>query len=470
MSSSSSRMMWELDQQEEELFNQSEGMFNLQIAQNEMEEDEERTRRDDEARMARASHSRRVNQAFAQICRPSRSGNLDRSRQRRGEELLDDYFVHNSAFPDTYFRRRFRMERHLFNRIMTDVCNHDSYFVQKKDCCGAMGLLPEQKITAALRMLAYGASADQVDEIARMGKSTILEALMRFCGAVESLYTAEYLRKPTHEDLQRLLKKGEMRGFPGMIGSIDCMHWTWKNCPSAWQGAYGDRKGAKSIILEAVASFDTWIWHAFFGVPGAQNDLNVLAQSPVFNDVLQGKAPKVTYVVNGRRYDGAYYLADGIYPRWETFVKTVPRPRSAKEKHFASCQEGCRKDVERCFGILQARWAIVRGAARMFDVESLRSIMMTCIILHNMIVEDEYDYDAVDEYEPEPDTMNNSRTRIYCAHDATEEPVQHEPLGDGRYNERVIARYTALQRTSMHNARQIDLIEHQWALKQAEDT
>ncbi|KAM2853527.1 hypothetical protein FF1_024106 [Malus domestica] len=232
-----------------------------------------------------------------------------------------------------------------------------------------------------------------------------------------------------------------MRGFPGMIGSID------------------------------LASFDTWIWHAFFGVPGAQNDLNVLAQSPVFNDVLQGKAPKVTYVINGRRYDGPYYLADGIYPRWETFVKTVPRPRSAREKHFASCQEGCRKDVERCFGILQARWAIVRGAARMFDVKSLRSIMMTCVILHNMIVEDEFDYDAVDEYEPEPDTMNNSRTRIYCAHDATKEPVQHEPLErDGHYNERVIQRYTALQRSSMHNDRQIDLIEHQWALKQVEDT
>ncbi|TQD69014.1 hypothetical protein C1H46_045454 [Malus baccata] len=51
----------------------------------------------------------------------------------------------------------------------------------------------------------------------------------------------------------------------------------------------------------------------------------------------------------------------------------------------------------------------------MFDVEALQSIMMTCIILHNMIVEDEYDYDDVDEYEL--DAMNNSRTRIYCAHD-----------------------------------------------------
>ena len=80
---------------------------------------------------------------------------------------------------------------------------------------------------------AYRASADQVDEIVRMGKSTILESLMRFCGAIESIYTAEYLRRPTEMDLQRLLKKVEMRGFPGIIGSIDCMYWTWKKCPSA---------------------------------------------------------------------------------------------------------------------------------------------------------------------------------------------------------------------------------------------
>ncbi|KAM2252581.1 hypothetical protein TB1_006394 [Malus domestica] len=95
--------------------------------------------------------------------------------------------------------------------------------------------------------------------------------------------------------------------------------------------------------------------------------------------------------------------------------------------------------------------------------------MMTCIILHSMIVVDEYDYDVVDEYEP--DTMNNSRKQIYCAHDAIEEPIQHELLEmDGRYNDRLIQRYTALQRPYMHNARQIDLIEHQLELKQAEDT
>ncbi|KAM1446950.1 hypothetical protein ACFXTO_006101 [Malus domestica] len=106
-------------------------MFKRQTAQNEREEDEERRRRDDESRMARASHSHRVIQVVAQICRPSHAVNIDRDMQQRGQYLLDDYFVYNSSFPDTYFRRRFRMERHLFNKIMGAVCNHDSYFVQK---------------------------------------------------------------------------------------------------------------------------------------------------------------------------------------------------------------------------------------------------------------------------------------------------------------------------------------------------
>ena len=94
--------------------------------------------------------------------------------------------------------------------------------------------------------------------------------------------------------------------------------------------------------------------------------------------------------------------------------------------------------------------------------------MMTFIILHNMIVEDEYDYDVVDEYEPDP--MNNSRTRIYCAHNQTEDPVQHEPLErDGRYNELIVQWYTSVQEPYWHITRQNDLIEHQWGLQEGED-
>ena len=82
---------------------------------------------------------------------------------------------------------------------------------KKKDVFHVLGLLTEQKIMAALRMLVYETSSDSVDEIVRMGKTTVLESLMRFCSAIEALYTNEYLRKPTPRDMQRLMKKGEMR-------------------------------------------------------------------------------------------------------------------------------------------------------------------------------------------------------------------------------------------------------------------
>ena len=56
-----------------------------------------------------------------------------------------------------------------------------------------------------------------------------------------------------------------------------------------------------------------------------------------------------------------YYLADGIYPKWSSIVQTIHEPVGSKKKYFATQQEACRKDVERAFGVLQSRFAIVKG-------------------------------------------------------------------------------------------------------------
>jgi hypothetical protein len=45
--------------------------------------------------------------------------------------------------------------------------------------------------------------------------------------------------------------------------------------------------------------------------------------------------------------------------------------------------------VEWAFGVLQSRFAIVRGPVRYWDEETLANIMKACIIMHNMIIEDE---------------------------------------------------------------------------------
>uniref|UniRef100_A0A0D3BIK8 Uncharacterized protein n=1 Tax=Brassica oleracea var. oleracea TaxID=109376 RepID=A0A0D3BIK8_BRAOL len=90
------------------------------------------------------------------------------------------------------------------------------------------------------------------------------------------------------------------------------MHWEWKNCPTAWKGQYTRGSGKPTIVLEAVASYDLWIWHTFFVPPGTLNDINILDRSPVFDDIINGQAPQVTYFVNGREYHMAYYLTNGF--------------------------------------------------------------------------------------------------------------------------------------------------------------
>ena len=94
-----------------------------------------------------------------------------------------------------------------------------------------------------------------------------------------------------------------------------------------------------------------------------------------------------------------YYLADGIYPEWAAFAETFKLPQGEKQKLYAQRQESARKDIECAFGVLQSRFAIIRKPARVWQTQTLGEIMYDCIIMHNMIVEDERDsYEGRHDY------------------------------------------------------------------------
>ena len=151
------------------------------------------------------------------------------------------------------------MSRDLFVRIMNVVESYDDYFAQKRSAANALGLCCFQKVTSAFHMLTYGVPADAMDEYVCIGESTAIESLRRFVAVVVDLFEEEYLRYPNEADTTRLLALGEQNGFPGMLGSIDCMHWAWKNFPVEWQDQYKGHLEEPTIILEAVASNDLWI-------------------------------------------------------------------------------------------------------------------------------------------------------------------------------------------------------------------
>ncbi|KAK2645255.1 hypothetical protein Ddye_020450 [Dipteronia dyeriana] len=259
------------------------------------------------------------------------------------------------------------MGRSLFLRIVEKVEARDNYFMQQRDSMGKLGLSALQKITAAFQMLVYGCPADATDEYIKIEESTTIESLKIFYRTVMEEFAGEYLRSPNATDVARLLRIGKDRGFPRMLGSLDCMHWKWKKCPTAWAEQYAGRSGSPTIILEVVADYDLWIWHAYFGLPGTNNDINVLEVFHLFSNITQGIAPPAHYVIQGKEYNMGYYLADGPTRFWHKYI--------------------------------------------------LHDIMTTCIIMHNMIIADERDVtasieDHMEEPTPEVEMVLDENTRF----------------------------------------------------------
>ena len=183
------------------------------------------------------------------------------------------------------------------------------------------------------------------------------------------------------------------------------------------------------------------------------NDINVLDRSPVFDNVEQGKAPSVSFLVNQRPYNMTYYLADGIYPSYPTFVKSIRLPQSEPDKLFAKYQEAYRKDIERAFGVLQARFKIIREPARLWDIGDLGIIMRTCIILHNMIVEDERDTYSQRWTDFEQSEESGS---------STPQPPPYSTEVIPAFANHVRAR-SELRDSNVHHQLQADLVKHIWA-------
>jgi hypothetical protein len=216
-----------------------------------------------------------------------------------------------------------------------------------------------------------------------------------------------------------------------------------------YHGAYRGHKGKPTIILEVVASKSLCVWHTLFGMPGSHNDINIIQRSPIFDDLAHGRIIPIHFKVNDHDYNMGYYLADKIYPEWATIVKTMSQPINAKDQTFATAQECTRKDVERVFRVLRSKFRIIQNSCRFWNAKDMSTIMRACIILHNMILEDE-EVIYVHEFEEPDDPPISMNCDIPQIHQIMK---KYEEIMDSR-------------RTSSRTL-QDDLVEHHWYLKGA---
>ena len=224
-----------------------------------------------------------------------------------------------------------------------------------------------------------------------MSEELIRSATKKFCRRLVELHGPKHLRRrPTEEELKSIESAHRSVGFPGCIGSVDCMRQLWKNCPKALKGQYYNPKDGRIAVIsvEAWCDRDLYVWHWFSGRCGTNNDITVLDASPLFNDILSGAwKPDFEWTVGEESLTIPYFLVDGIYPKWAIFAKPLSVPVNEKEARYTKCQEAVRKDIERCFGVLQARFHALRGERKEWRKSDIVLMGQACVILHNMIID-----------------------------------------------------------------------------------
>ncbi|XP_026428857.1 uncharacterized protein LOC113324782 [Papaver somniferum] len=284
---------------------------------------------------------------------------VERNREDGDARMMHDYFGPNRTWGPKKFHQRLGMYRPLFLRILSEIAVADLAFDFQVDCTGKLGHSPHMKMYVVMKCLCKGIAADSTDDYVRMGAPTVYMYVKRFIGVIVRRFDPRYMRLPTREDTKRLLAENAARGFPGMLGSVDCMHFRWKNCPTAWAGS--------------------------------NNDLNVLTQSPLFDKMVNGLAAPCNCRINGHNYDKGYYLEGNIYPRFSCIVQSfkILLPNQPANTVFNKYQQAKKKDVERAFGTLQNKLQIKKKPAFYWDREDINFIIKACLISHNMVIENE---------------------------------------------------------------------------------
>ena len=128
-------------------------------------------------------------------------------------------------------------------------------------------------------------------------------------------------------------------------------------------------------------------------------------------------------------------------------MKTIPVPKPRSIRFLPSTW--ARKDVEHAFGVLQSQFTIVHRPAQLWKRESVGMGMLACVILHNMIVEDE----------KEEATIHTDLNEIPGASCARPPEVN---VGGNLCFTDVLRRKATLHSCPQHIQLKNDLIEHIW--------
>ena len=289
---------------------------------------------------------------------------------------------HNRTLPDTVFRKKMRMDRETFDRLLNvlgpSITRQDTMM---RDC-----IPPEKVLAIALYRLAHGNSYESMAPALNVGKTTAIEAVQ---DVVNRLYElrGRYIKFPaTAAEIAASIETfADLSDLPNVVGAIDGTHIVI-NAPRNSAVDYFSRYQSHDFIIQGIVDGRKLFLHAAAGYPGAMHDARVLRSTAFYRQAERGEKMKGPTVHIENQEIGPYLVGDSAYPLSQWLQKPYPEgTRDPEEKAYNKALSSARVVIECAFGILKSRWRILDKRLDSHIKFSVR-IAVACIVLHNFCI------------------------------------------------------------------------------------
>ncbi|XP_023749531.1 protein ALP1-like [Lactuca sativa] len=237
----------------------------------------------------------------------------------------------------------------------------------------------DEQVAIFLHIIAHNVKNRVMIGCFQRSGETISKIVTRVCNAVIRLHPY-------------LLKKPE----PVTENSTD-QRWKWlKNCLGALDGThikclvplkdkpkYRTRKNDIATNVLGVCSQDMQFIYVLLGWEGSTADGRVLRDALLRPHGLKVPRPGY-YLVDVGYTNGEGFLAPYRGQRYHLNNWRVGHQPTTPKELFNMRHSSARNVIEKCFGILKARWGILRDNSY-YPIDLKNKIIMACCLLHNYI-------------------------------------------------------------------------------------
>ncbi|CAA0806470.1 Unknown protein, partial [Striga hermonthica] len=169
----------------------------------------------------------------------------------------------------------------------------------------------------------------------------------------------------------------------GCLGALDGTYIDVR-VPLSDKARYRTRKGNISVNVLGICDKNMNFVFMLCGWEGSASDSRVLRDAVTRTRGLRVPTRNY-YLVDGGYTNGPYFLAPYRAVRYhlQEWGRGSRRPQNFREL-YNLCHAKARNVVERAFGILKMRWAILRSCSY-YSIRTQNRIIMACELIHNFI-------------------------------------------------------------------------------------